>query len=120
MLDAEVAGFFPPRAVDFLRAHPQQGHMFNLFQWGGYLEWKLPQDPTFIDSRSDIFEHKGVLKDYSDIAGLSNSQEILERYQVTYLLYPPDTALSYFLSKCPQWERIYGDEQAVIYRNIGR
>jgi hypothetical protein len=120
MLDAEVSGFFPFRAVEFLRAHPQQGHIFNLFQWGGYLEWNLPQAPTFIDSRSDIFEHKGVLKDYWGIAGLSDSQEILDRYQVSYLLYPPDTALSYFLSKSPQWERIYGDEQALIYRRVGR
>jgi len=120
MLDAEVSGFFPVRAVEFLRAHPQQGHIFNLFQWGGYLEWNLPQAPTFIDSRSDIFEHKGVLKDYWGIAGLSDSQEILDRYQVTYLLYPPDTALSYLLSKSPQWERIYGDQQAVIYRRAGR
>jgi hypothetical protein len=120
MLDAEVAGFFPVRAVEFLRAHPQQGHMFNLYQWGGYLEWNLPQEKTFIDSRTDIFEYKGVLRDYLGIAGLSNSQEILNRYQVAYVLYPPDTALSYFLSKSSQWERIYSDEQAVIYRRVGR
>ena len=119
MLDAEVAAFFPVRAVEFLRAHPQQGHMFNLFQWGGYLEWNLPQAPTFIDSRSDIFEHNGVLKEYWEIAGLRNSQETLDRYRVTYLLYPPDTPLSYFLSKSSQWERIYGDEQALIYRRVG-
>ncbi len=120
MLDAEVADFFPVRAVDFLRSHPQPGRIFNLYQWGGYLEWKLPQTQTFIDSRSDIFEHQGVLKDYWEVAGLGNSQETLDRYAVRYLLYPPDTPLTYFLSKSSQWERIYGDGQAVIYRRVGR
>jgi hypothetical protein len=120
MLDAEVAGFFPVSAVELLRAHSQQGHMFNLFQWGGYLEWNLPEAQTFIDSRSDIFEYKGVLKDYWDIAGLSNSQEVLDRYQVAYVLYAPDTPLSYFLSRSPRWERIYGDERSLIYRRVER
>jgi hypothetical protein len=116
MLNAEVAQFFPVRATEFLRTHPQRGHLFNLYQWGGYLEWNLPQAPTFIDGRADPFEYKGVLKDYMDIATLNNSQEILDRYQVTNVLYPVGTPLSYFLSKSSQWERIYSDGQSVIYR----
>jgi hypothetical protein len=90
--------------------------MFNLYQWGGYLEWNLPQERTFIDSRSDIFEYKGVLNDYLQIVNLTDSQEILDRYRVTYVLYPAGTALPYFFSKSSLWERIYGDGQAVIYR----
>lgn len=117
-LAGEVAGFFPLRAVEFLRAHPQQGHMFNLYQWGGYLEWHLPREETFIDGRADIFEYKGVLKDYGDIAGVNNAQEILDRYRVTYVLYPTGAPLSYFLSRSSQWERIYADELALIYRRV--
>ncbi len=118
ILDTEVAEFFPVRAVEYLRMHPQSGHIFNVYQWGGYLEWKLPQTKTFIDSRTDIFEYKGVLKDYLDIITLSNSQEILDRYQVQYILYPSETSLPYFISKSSQWERIYHDKQAVIYRRV--
>jgi hypothetical protein len=115
MLDNEVADYFPTGAMRYLRAHPQQGHMFNLYQWGGYLEWNLPDAPTFIDSRTDIFEYKGVLNDYLEIVKLNHSQEILDRYGVTYVVYPAGPALPYFLSKSPLWERIYGDGQAVIY-----
>jgi len=119
MLNGEILGFFPVRAVQFLRTHPQQGRIFNLYQWGGYLEWNLPQLPTFIDSRTDIFEYKGVLKDYLDSITLSQSEEILDRYQVTYVLYAADAPLPYFLSKNLQWVRIYSDDQAVIYRRLG-
>jgi hypothetical protein len=115
-LEAQMEDFFPAGAVNYLAAHPQQGNMFNSYNWGGYLEWKLPQAPTFIDSRDDIFEFQGVFKDYLDIIDLNRSQELLDRYQVSYLLYPADAPLSYFLSKGPSWECIYHDRQAVIYR----
>jgi len=118
LLDSEISGYFPVSGVEFLRTHPQQGRIFNLYEWGGYLEWNLPQLPTYIDSRGDIFEYKGVLKDYLDAARLNQSEEILDRYKITYVLYAVDAPLPYFLSKSPQWERIYGDEQAVIYRRL--
>jgi hypothetical protein len=119
-LDAEQSEFFPRHAIDFLRAHPQSGHMFNFYNWGGYLEWSLPRTPTFIDSRTDIFEYNGTLQDYLNIAHLVRSQEILDRYKVSYVLYPSDSPLTYFLSSNPQWVRIYGDSQAAIYRRAER
>ncbi len=115
-LQRQISDFFPERAVAFLRAHPQQGRIFNLYQWGGYLEWNLRDVKTFVDSRSDIFDYKGVLQDHIDAIQLKNTQEILDRYQVSYVLYPANTAFAYYLSKVPQWERIYADGQAVIYR----
>jgi hypothetical protein len=94
------------------------GHLFNSYQWGGYIEWNLPHTPVFVDSRADIFEHRGVLKDYVDVTNLVHSQEGLERYQVAYVLYAADSPLSYFLSKISEWQCLYRDEQAVIYRRV--
>jgi len=118
VLDAQVDQFFPVGAVDYLKAHPQDGNMFNMYEWGGYLEWNLPQAPTFIDSRTDIFEYRGVVKHYLDISTFNDSQEVLDSYHISYVLYPAGTPLAYFLSKSPQWERIYGDNLAVIYRRV--
>jgi hypothetical protein len=114
----QQAAFFPVRAIDFLRATSPSGHMFNAYDWGGYLEWRLPQTSTFIDSRADIFEHNGTFNDYLNIVGVMNSDELLARHKVSYVLYPSDTPLAYFLSKNIHWERIYADDQAVIYRRI--
>jgi hypothetical protein len=118
VLDAQVQQFFPVAAVRYLSTHPQDGNMFNMYEWGGYLEWNLPQAPTFIDSRTDIFEYRGVVKHYFDMSTFNDSQELLDSYHIFYVLYPAGTPLSYFLSKSPQWERIYGDNLAVIYRRV--
>jgi hypothetical protein len=123
-LQAQEADFFPVRAVDYLRTHPQTGNMFNQFEWGGYLEWNLRNAPTFIDARGDIVDAQGRSADpfgeYASIATLANTQETLERFKISYILYRAKTPLAYYLSKVPQWERIYGDDQAVIYRAVQR
>jgi hypothetical protein len=117
-LSEEQAKYFPIRAIEFLRANPQQGNIFNGYEWGGYLEWRLPKIPTFIDSRTDIFEHNGTLKDYLNVTGLVNSDELLAKHQILYVLYPSGTPLAYFLSRNVHWKQIYSDDHAVIYRRV--
>ena len=118
VLEAQVMDFFPVRAVNYLSTNPQNGNIFNQYEWGGFLEWKLPHLPTFIDSRTDIFEYNGVLKDYFNISTFNDSQELLDKYQIAYVLYPMGTPLAYFLANSSRWECIYQDNQAVIYRRL--
>jgi len=87
---------------------------------GGYLEWSLPGVPVFIDSRTDIFEYRGVLQDYLAITGVRQSQELLDRYGVTYVLYPKDTPLAYLLATNGHWEQIYEGAQSIIFRRAPR
>jgi hypothetical protein len=119
-LKSQIEDFFPAGAVAYLQAHPQSGNIFNLYEWGGYIEWTLPEVRTFIDTRTDVFVTKGVFSDYVSIITLKQSEELLDRYQVSYLIYPASTPLCYFLSKNPAWERIYLDKKAAIYRRTGR
>jgi len=120
MLRDQVAAFFPVDAVEFLKSHPQPGRIFNAYEAGGYLEWNLPQVPVFVDSRNDIFEYKGVLRDYLAITDVLNSQELLDRYGVTYVLFPKGTPLAYFLASNGRWERLYEGSNSIIFRRAPR
>jgi len=117
-LNGDQSNYFPVKAVAFLRANPQAGNIFNVYGWGGYLEWNLPHIKTFIDSRNDIFEYNGTLKDYLDITWLVKSEELLTKRRVSYILYTRDSPLAYFLSKDVYWKELYHDERAVIYRRV--
>ncbi len=118
VLETQVSALFPVGAVSFLKLHPQKGNIFNQYEWGGFLEWSLPQVQTFIDSRTDIFEYKGVLRDYFAIGTFNDSQKLLDKYKITYIVYPTHTPLAYFLANNARWEQIYQDNQAVIYRRL--
>ena len=94
--------------------------LFNLYEWGGYLECKLPERKTFIDSRTDIFEYRGILRDYVAISTFIRSQELLDVHHIGYILYPSNTPLAYFLSRSPDRECVFRDDQASIYRRVNR
>lgn len=108
---------FPVEAVDFIHANPQQGNMFNDFNWGGYLQYRLwPQYTVFIDSQSDFYG-ESLVREYDQIASANNDwQNLLESYQVDWVIIPAGSPLADFIESNPNWEIIYKDGTAVIGR----
>jgi hypothetical protein len=117
-LSREMSEIFPVGAMNYLRTYPQKGNIFNQYEWGGFLEWNTPQIRPFIDSRTDIFEYNGVLNDYVAISTFNDTQALLDKYQISYVLYPAHTPLAYFLGNSALWECIYQDNQSIIYRRV--
>jgi hypothetical protein len=114
-LSAQVEQFFPVGAANYLREHPVSGNMFNQYEWGGYLEWALPHTPTFIDTRTEIFEYKGVLRDYVAISTFDKTEELFDEHDISYVIYSNSTPLSYFLSKSARWHCLYQDKLAIVF-----
>lgn len=106
---------YPAKALPYLRAFHAEGRVFNSFLWGGYLELYAPDTPIFIDSRVDIFERRGVLRDYLDITLLKNSLSLLDKYSIRYVLFEDGSPLASFLRQCAGWKVLYQDGTAVLF-----
>jgi hypothetical protein len=105
---------FPVEAVAWLNENPQTGHVFNDFNWGGYLIMYLkPDQPVFIDSMAD---HSGDLtREYSQAIGPAGDwQAIFEKYQVGWVILPVNTTLGATLQNTPGWDVIYSDGTAIV------
>ena len=110
---------YPTQALTYLKAHPPDGPVLNFYLWGGYLAWNDRALKVFIDSRVDIYEYAGVLKDYLDLLNLSQSKSILDKYKIRYVLFPQpggysESALTYVLEHDSQWKVIYSDATTVL------
>lgn len=107
---------YPVQAVDYLTSHDLPGSMFNDYNWGGYLIWKLwPRHPVFVDGRADPYSDE-LLWDYAAIVRLRTDwRERLEKYEVGFALIPSNGALAILLATDPTWERVYADGQAAIF-----
>lgn len=116
-----------PSIVPYLKAHPPQGNVLNFYLWGGYLGWHDPEVKDFIDSRVDIFEYAGVLKDYLDLMGADTLGhkpfDILDKYKIQYVLFPPTEStnplhtgggLVYVLEHDPHWKTLYKDKICIL------
>lgn len=118
--DAAEREYYPVAAVAWLREQNHRGPLFNLYDWGGYLIWKLyPTERVFIDGRADLYSLNGdhVIREYvAAINGSLNWRASLDQYNVRLVLIPPDTPLTTLLTGDPQWHQVYADETAVIFQ----
>jgi hypothetical protein len=110
-----VAQAFPERAVAFLQSHPGFGPIFNHYDWGGYLIWKLyPETRVFIDGRADLYGDPMLDQFASTYQFKDDWRRPLEHWDIHTVLVPSHSALAVGLGNAPGWSVAYGDAQAVV------
>jgi hypothetical protein len=115
-------------AADFLLKHKIGGRMFNTYEMGGYLIWRLwPYQRTFIDGRA---LNETVYQDYQRIAFNAESvngksgEQLLQEYGIEVIVmngfeytsgapYLLQAALSDPAQK--QWKLVYQDAHSVVF-----
>jgi tetratricopeptide (TPR) repeat protein len=119
------ASVYPVAATDFLKEHKLPGNLYNAYDWGGYLMWRLfPDTLVFVDGRSDSIEH------FVASSRIENAwegwSEALDAYRVNTIItrtcyYDTGEPLSLIdaLVRHPGWSLVYRDEVAVIYVRRG-
>lgn len=108
--------FFPVQAVTWLNSNPQQGHMFNEFDWGGYLLLKLkPQQQIFMDGHTHIYG-EALTREYETVITLGrNWQKIFEKYQVEWAIVRSNSPVASELQDVG-WKTVYEDDTAIVLR----
>jgi hypothetical protein len=119
---------FPSGAADFLIAHGVSSRIFNTYETGGYLIWRLwPQEKVFIDGRAlseSVFnDYARILYNHSNADGGPTAQELLDRYTIQAIVmngfeYSEGITYNLMLSLSnPQtkWKLVYSDAQAVVF-----
>jgi hypothetical protein len=116
--DSEAATF-PAAAVSFLREHRPPGPLFNDYNWGGYLIWKLyPADRVFIDGRADLYGDE-FMDQYSATYNLTGDwQRTLNRWQIASVMVPSQSALATALPATGSWKPVFRDPLAVVLARV--
>jgi len=106
---------FPVQAVDWLEENPREGNMFNEFNWGGYLLYRLwPRDLVFVDSQSDFYGEP-LMRDYETMMLTKNNwQDLLDQYQISWVIIPSNAPLADQLKQEAGWTVLYKDSVAII------
>jgi hypothetical protein len=118
VLQSGVETAFPSEAFRRLSTLDSQGRVFNAYAYGGYMIWNTRQIPTFIDSRTDIFEHRGVLLDYVSAIDLEDTLGVLDKYRIQYVFFPKADPVIYLLQHTSGWKTNYDDGNAAILERV--
>ena len=111
---------FPVGAVESLVQRRVQEPIFSEDSWGGYLIYRMyPQAKVIVDDRHDFYG-ESFLKDYLKVIHVQPGwDEILDRWQVNWVVLPADLALSSTLKEVPRWKILHDDGVAIVFQRAG-
>jgi hypothetical protein len=122
---------FPAKVADFILTNDLKGNMYNHFNWGGYLIWRLaPARKVFVDGRclSEEVDWQAYAISLA-YAGRDPAvpvwKQLLQRYDVRYIIIPPmfssgrPMPLANELMKSDDWVLVFSDVNSMLFvRNI--
>jgi hypothetical protein len=126
MIDAD---FFPRHAAEFLRQNHQAGRLYNLYNWGGYLMWNVPDRPVFIDGRAHaVYPAAFYRENYTVHFAEQGWEDVFDRWGVDLILWPASEAaegtaladLVEALDASVDWTLVYDDGQAAVFAHATR
>ncbi len=100
-LETKLDTFFPMRTLASIQP---SWRTFNSDYVGGMMTFQ--SKPDFIDSRFDIFEHRGVLAAYLQIMYLVRPLELFDQYKVDHVLVTDAMPVAYLLKHTPGWTQV--------------
>ncbi|MGB8213130.1 MAG: hypothetical protein WCE68_06180 [Anaerolineales bacterium] len=112
----------PIAATEWLAAHPNlPGPLWSEIGFSSYLEFALPQRPTWIDTRFEVFPVQ-QWQTYKDITEARyNWENLLAATHANLLMVSTENQpdLLSALKTSPAWCELYHDDVAVIYQHCG-
>lgn len=110
------AKFFPRAALDWIIANKPEGNMFNSYNWGGYLIWRLyPQYLVYIDGRADLYGEK-FINNYMKIHTAKPGWEAeLKQRDIQNVLVESDSRLADALRQNASWQNLFEDQVSVLF-----
>jgi hypothetical protein len=107
---------FPVEAADWIEDHPPAGNMFNDFNWGGYLLYRLwPEERVYVDSQSDFYGEPFMHQYERVLQGTPSWQQVLNERDVSWLLVRPGSGLAREARASADWEVGFEDAVAIIF-----
>ena len=107
---------FPVAAVDFIERTGIAGPIFNDYNWGGYLIWKLyPERKVFIDGRADVYGDNFIFNYVRTYGGERGWRDELDRFGIKIVLIQPSSALTTLLREDKGWRTVFEDQEAVVF-----
>jgi len=110
---AEKCGY-PVKAVQYLQ-ESRYGKLFNDYDFGGYLIWKGV--PVYIDGRADLYRHGHIFEKYmGTLDGKDKVSDYISSTGADAALLRAGSRFDTAMAESKEWECVYRDESAVVYR----
>jgi hypothetical protein len=107
--------------IDYLAKNQLAGPIFNEYEFGGYLTWKLwPRQSAFIDGRSDMYSDQ-FSKDFHAMAlGEPRWKELVDQYRFGVVVVSRATPLRQLLIADGSFTEVFSDGSNSVLTRVDR
>ena len=103
------------QAAAFVEKQGYPGPLYNHFNWGGYLIWRLPQLPVSMDGRTNLHGHKRIARSLKTWGGASDWNSDTELTSSRLVIAGMNNALTSILRMDPRFRLVYEDTVAAVF-----
>jgi len=112
------AGVYPIYAARFMKENDLNGNVWNPFDWGEYLIWKLPESKISVDGRFRTVYPDEILSDSIQfMIGGKGWENLPGKYPTDYILVRKSDGTDLRMKRMKDWTPIYEDLISVLYVN---
>jgi hypothetical protein len=116
-VEIQVSGKFPEAAVRYIEKNHLAGPIYNDFNDGGFVMWRLPWLRVAMDGRTNVHGDERVGHSADVWNGNPIWQSDPELLQANVVLAPRNAALTSLLRLDPRFRVVFQDAQAVIFQS---
>ena len=107
---------FPKDAVEWIIANKPKGNIFNSYNWGGYIIWRLyPEYLVYIDGRADLYGEEFITNYRKIYYAKPCWEEILDQENIQIVFVESDSMLADTLRQSSTWNEPFEDNQSVVF-----
>jgi hypothetical protein len=110
-------GQFPAGAVQYIEEQQLTGPLYNDFDWGGYLIWKLPRLRVYIDGRTNLYGDERLQRHVSVLRGSPNWSSDEDLAAAKLVIGNVKFPLTSLLRMDPRFRVAYEDKRAVVFQS---
>ena len=118
---AAISAALPVQAADALQRIGRPLRVFNYYDYGGYLVWRLYPDGSrvFIDGRVEVYGAE-VFSRYLRVSYLASGwQDVLAQSNPDAIVLPSAHPLAGILQQDPNWTLLHRDGVATVFTRVG-
>ena len=114
-LNQAVEDKYPVQAADFVAKHGYVGPLYNSYDWGGYLIWRLPSLPVAMDGRTNLHGVERIKCSYATWSGQPGWERDPALEAARLVIGGVKSPLALLLRREPRFELVYEDPLATVF-----
>ncbi len=115
-LDMQIAGSFPESAARYIEKHHLPGPLYNDFNDGGFLIWRLPWLPVAMDGRTNVHGDDRVAHSSAVWSGKPGWDSDPELLRANLILAAKDSTFAALLRQNPRYKIVFEDIQTIVFQ----